>query len=182
MIQQIVVSGLGGQGILFISKVLGEAALIKGLSVVMSETHGMAQRGGNVISHIKVFRRKKPDGETSAAGAKVWVSPLIRPGHADVLLALHQEGAQVHGHFLKPQGVLFCNRAPRENPDDIDAAGIAHDLGNPVAANLVLLGFAAATGKLFCSTENIRKALQKIGGNRLSRNFEALEAGAEAHG
>jgi len=68
--QQIVISGVGGQGVLFITGLLADAAIDKGLPVFTSETHGMAQRGGTVISHLKV-------GDFS--------SPLIRPGHADGL-------------------------------------------------------------------------------------------------
>ena len=51
--QQIIVSGVGGQGVLFITRLMAEAAIKKGLSVLTSETHGMAQRGGTVLSHIK---------------------------------------------------------------------------------------------------------------------------------
>ncbi|SHE33778.1 indolepyruvate ferredoxin oxidoreductase beta subunit [Desulfacinum infernum DSM 9756] len=185
MKQQIILSGLGGQGVLFVSKILGEAALARGLSVLMSETHGMAQRGGNVISHVKVFEREKgkPEGERDAATDPAWhVSPLIRPGHAHVLVALHEEGVKAHGHFLSPNGTLVCNRTPRTGPGDVDATGIARKLGNPVAANLVLLGFAAASGALFCSLDDLRRVLEKLGGPRRDANLAALEAGAEAGG
>ncbi len=183
MKQQIILSGLGGQGVLFVSKILGEAALARGLSVLMSETHGMAQRGGNVIAHVKVFERQR---EREAGGPDpvmdpAWhVSPLIRPGHAHVLLALHEEGVKAHGHFLSPDGVLLCNRTPRTGPRDVDATGIARRLGHPVAANLVLLGFAAASGALFCSLDDLRRVLEALGGPRRDANLAALEAGAQA--
>ena len=101
--QQIAISGVGGQGMLFVTKLLAETALDSGYSVLISETHGMAQRGGNVISHLKI---KDRDDKGSTLR-----SPLIRPGRADLLLVLHPDGLLIHGHFLKPGGWLFCNRA-----------------------------------------------------------------------
>ena len=80
--QQIVISGVGGQGVIFVTRILAEAAIRKGFSVFTSETHGMAQRGGTVISHLKV-------GDFS--------SPLIRPFKADGLLALTADGLAQHG-------------------------------------------------------------------------------------
>ena len=87
MRQQIVISGVGGQGVLFVTRILAEAAIMKGISVLASETHGMAQRGGTVLSHLKV-------GNFS--------SPLIRPGNANGLLALKADSFARHGYFLKP--------------------------------------------------------------------------------
>ena len=69
--QQLILSGVGGQGILFITRLLAETAIAKGLPVMTSETHGMAQRGGIVISHLKV-------GSFS--------SPLVQPGRAAGLI------------------------------------------------------------------------------------------------
>ncbi|SMC17697.1 indolepyruvate ferredoxin oxidoreductase beta subunit [Desulfacinum hydrothermale DSM 13146] len=181
MKQQIVISGLGGQGVLFVSKILGEAALARGLSVLMSETHGMAQRGGNVISHVKVMDRQGEKDQGDVAMDPAWqVSPLIRPGHAHVLLALHEEGVRAHGHFLSPDGALVCNRISPTGPGDVDATGIARKLGNLLAANLVLLGFAAASGVLFCSMDDLRQVLMRLGGPRRDANLAALEAGSAA--
>jgi len=84
--QQIIISGVGGQGVLFVTRLLAEAAIQKGMPVVTSETHGMAQRGGTVISHLKV-------GDFS--------SVLIRSRQADGLLALQEENILQHGHYLK---------------------------------------------------------------------------------
>ncbi|MGD2016130.1 MAG: 2-oxoacid:acceptor oxidoreductase family protein, partial [Desulfobacterales bacterium] len=68
IMQQLIISGVGGQGVLFVTRLLAEAAILRGLAVFTSETHGMAQRGGTVLSHLKV-------GEHT--------SPLIRPAQAD---------------------------------------------------------------------------------------------------
>jgi len=178
-VQQIAVSGLGGQGVLFVTKLLADTALGAGHSVLISETHGMAQRGGNVISHLKI--------SGGAGGGPPLRSPLIRPGKADLLLVLHPDGLSIHGHYLKPGGTLFCNRSaadphgagPGEAP--VDANRIAAELGAPVCANLVLLGFAAGSGKLICSADMVEATLRDLGGQRGTINLAAFQAGlAEA--
>jgi indolepyruvate ferredoxin oxidoreductase, beta subunit len=175
--QQIIISGVGGQGILFITKLLAETALHSGFSVLISETHGMAQRGGNVISHLKV---SKPASVTSEGAESPLTSPLIRPGRADLLLALHSEGETAHGFYLKVGGTTVSNRTDAATPDCVDASRIASDLGSPVSANLVLLGFAAARNVLFCSTEQLRTTLERLGGKRLDSSLKAFQAGCEA--
>jgi indolepyruvate ferredoxin oxidoreductase, beta subunit len=173
--QQIAISGVGGQGVLFVTRLLAESALDIGYSVLISETHGMAQRGGNVISHLKISGLG-PDGTR-------FRSPLIRPGNADVLLAIHRDGLVAHGFYLKPGGFLFCNR-PSSSDEvratsemSVDADGIALELGAPVCANLVLLGFAVGSGKLFCRADQVEAMLQRAGGKRSEVNLEAFHAG-----
>jgi indolepyruvate ferredoxin oxidoreductase beta subunit len=169
--QQIIISGVGGQGILFVTKLLAETALESGLSVLISETHGMAQRGGNVISHLKVSKREP------GVGAEPFVSPLIRPGRADLLLALHPDGEALHRYYLKDSGAIISNRTACESPTCLDADRIAMDLGSPVSANLVLLGFAAGSKSLFCSPEQLRATLERLGGKRLEASLKAFQAG-----
>lgn len=172
--QQIIVSGLGGQGVLFVTKLLAETALDMEYSALLSETHGMAQRGGNVISHLKIWRKD------AGAGAG-YTSPLVRPGMADVLISLHPDAILAHGHFLKPGGIAFCNDPQAEAACALDATAIACELGTPVSANLVLLGFAAGSGGLFCSPEHLEATLKRIGGKRLEASLQAFKAGcAEA--
>ena len=152
--QQIVISGVGGQGVLFVTRLMAEAAIRKGLPVLTSETHGMAQRGGTVISHLKV-------------GA--YTSPLIRTGQADVLLAMKDEGAAQHGHYLHRDGWAVVNGAAlAQGWRQLDADGLAHQIGNPRAVNLVVLGYALAWGAdrdatgggLFCTREDIHQVLE----------------------
>lgn len=170
--RQLIISGLGGQGVLFVTRLLADAALEMGLSVLISETHGMAQRGGNVISHLKV---------APADGEQPLVSPLIRPGRADILLALHKEAVQVHGHFLAPDGKVFADSPdPVEKGYAFDATAAATTLNSPVSANLVLLGFAAASGMLFCRPEAIESVLKAYGGKRLDLSLRAFRMGCEA--
>jgi indolepyruvate ferredoxin oxidoreductase beta subunit len=179
--QQIAISGVGGQGVLFVTKLLAETALDLGHSVLISETHGMAQRGGNVISHLKVS-----DGALDCTRLR---SPLIRPGKADLLLVLHPDGLLIHGFYLKPGGLIFRNQSPVggdaavAGEASVEANRIATELGAPVCANLVLLGFAVGSGKVFCRADQVDAALQRAGGKRSEMNLKAFQAGLrEARG
>jgi indolepyruvate ferredoxin oxidoreductase beta subunit len=128
-----VISGLGGQGVLFVTRLLAEAAIARGLPVFTSETHGMAQRGGTVVSHLKI-------------GA--FSSPLIRPGLADGLLALKSETLALYEAFLKPGGwaavnsPLAAGSRSDVNGFHFDADAAARRLKTPKAVNLIMLGFA----------------------------------------
>ena len=133
MSQQIVISGVGGQGVLFITRIIAEAAIARGLAALASETHGMAQRGGSVISHIKI-------GPFS--------SPLIRPGQADLRLALKDENVDALIGYLRPTGRAVINGTRALAPncanacEMVDATALARQAGNPRAVNLVVLGYA----------------------------------------
>ncbi len=175
MRQQIVVSGVGGQGVLFITRLLAEAAVARGLPVLASETHGMAQRGGTVIAHLKVGP---------------FESPLVRPGQADVLILLREENAASHGSYLRPGGWAVVNApsAPAAlagaAPRAVDADALAREKGLGKAVNLIVLGGAlgdpppGAKGRpaLFCTPEEIRGVLR----NRLARQDALLEASLAA--
>jgi indolepyruvate ferredoxin oxidoreductase, beta subunit len=147
MKQQIVVSGIGGQGVLFVTRILAEAAVEKGMEVLTSETHGMAMRGGTVISHIKV-------------GA--FTSPLIRTGKADIGLFLHAGNLEVHRGFLKPGALIYMNTDKNGDGEAIDATRMAREYGSLVIANLVLLGFAVRQGGLFCDAAIVEAVLRRI--------------------
>ncbi len=180
--QQFIISGVGGQGILFITHLLAEAAMHKGLPVFTSENHGMAQRGGTVLSHIKV-------------GA--FFSPLIIPSHADGLLVLREENLAQHGFYLGPKGWAVINAKAQPGLDNldlhwIDADRLAGQMGNPRAVNLIVLGFAVARvaggrdggNGLFCSAQDIRDILhEKFAGRGglLTTSVEAFEMGVR-HG
>jgi indolepyruvate ferredoxin oxidoreductase beta subunit len=92
-------------------------------------------------------------------------------------LALHPDALEVHGHFLKPGGKAFCNTPCPEGPTDVDATGLASQLGSPVSANLILTAFAAASGELFCTPEQLANVLERYGGNRSIVNTRAFQAG-----
>ncbi len=142
--QQIVISGLGGQGVLFITKLLAGAAMAEDVNVLTSETHGMAQRGGNVISYVKT-------GD--------FASPLIRPGKADALIALKEESFHHHGYLVKdggfgvvnsPSTVETAGKGPRVNVYCADAQALAERLGAPQSVNVAMLGFFAAAIEKQC--------------------------------
>jgi indolepyruvate ferredoxin oxidoreductase beta subunit len=180
--QQIMISGVGGQGVLFITSLLAEAAINKGLPVFTSETHGMAQRGGTVVSHFKV-------GD--------FASPLIRPFQADGLLVLKDENIAQHGSFLKPGGWAVVNSRNdmkiNENmiASAVDADRLAQQIKNPKSLNLIVLGLALARAgrkkqngiDLFCSLADVKKVLEKRFGSRkqlLDASLLALQAGSQA--
>jgi len=182
IMQQLIISGVGGQGVLFVTRLLAEAAINKGLPVFTSETHGMAQRGGTVLSHFKV-------GDFS--------SPLIRPQQADGLLLLKAENMTAHGNFLKAGGWVVSNIGAEGTPENetavhgIDADTLAQAIGNAKAVNLIVLGFALARadkmetedGQLFCSMTDIESVLKsRFGKNKkmMEASLKALEAGYKA--
>ena len=166
MKQQIIVSGLGGQGALTVTRVLAEAAAALGLEVLTSETHGMAQRGGTVISMIKVgpFR-----------------GPLIPAGRADVGLFLHPRNLGAHRYYLREDGAVFVNTPAPSDYQAIDASGLARQMGAPVAANLILLGYAAARRGLFCGPEILEQVIKDQTPARFRElNLKAFRLGAAA--
>lgn len=150
MDKSILIVGVGGQGTLLTSRVLGRLAMDAGYDVKMSEVHGMAQRGGSVVTHVRY-------------GEKVY-SPLIEDGGADVILSFEKLEALRWAHYLKPGGVILINdqeidpmpviTGAAQYPEDIweslenrDAeivpvAGLstAQCLGNIKVTNTVLLG------------------------------------------
>ena len=162
--------GVGGQGTILASKVLAEVAMQSGLDVKMSEIHGMAQRGGSVVTHVKI-------------GSKV-ASPLVEKGEADIILAFEQLEALRWLEYLKPDGEVLVSRQVIEPvpvilgkakyPDNIveeikkvvsrvvavDALGIAADCGNAKASNVVMMGVLAQ--KLDFTQEAWSEALRKI--------------------
>jgi indolepyruvate ferredoxin oxidoreductase beta subunit len=166
MQQQIIVSGLGGQGALTLTRLLAEAALALSLPVITSETHGMAQRGGTVISMVKVgpFR-----------------GPLIPAGEADVGLFLHAPNLAVHRFYLKPDAAVFVNTGAPGDYLHVDARALAQQLGAPVTANLILLGYAAAQGGLFCDAELLAGLIQAKTPPRFREsNLNAFRLGVDA--
>ena len=125
---QMVIAGLGGEGIVFMTRILAESIFRHGHPVLSSETHGMAMRGGSVTCQLKVGDFK---------------SPLIRHGSADLLIATSEREVEGKLLFLKKGGRTFID-SPSVGLHSIDAKGIAYQLGSPQDANLVLLGYGVA--------------------------------------
>ena len=151
-VTNVLISGVGGQGVILSSELLALAALAAGLDVKQGEFHGVAQRGGAVFSHVRF-------------GEKVH-SPLAPRGQVDFLLALERLEALRYAHFVKPGGTVFVNDHKvepirvgdlRPYPDEaegflkekgfevveVGATQKAIELGNYRAANVILLGALA---------------------------------------
>ena len=186
----ILIVGIGGQGTILASNILGEACLIENRHVKGAETHGMAQRGGSVESHIRI------DGQ---------FGPLIAPGQADLLISFDLLEALRYSHFLRKDGKIVVNRhlvlptsvytqklaAPTEEEIIaalkkyelclLDADRIASDAGSPLSQNVVMLGAASAWMPLKPATllESVRRLVPK---KTVEINTKAFEMGRDAFG
>jgi len=183
----IILAGVGGQGILSIAATIGTAAVNLGLQIKQAETHGMSQRGGDVQSHFRL-------------SDSMIASDLIPLGKADIILSVEPMESLRYLPYLSPEGWLITNTKPLINipnyPEEeavmaevkkiknhiaIDAEQMAKDLGNPKAANIVMLG--AASEFIGIAFEELEKALQTIFGRKgeevVNANIAALKAGRE---
>ncbi|MBN1380406.1 MAG: 2-oxoacid:acceptor oxidoreductase family protein [Deltaproteobacteria bacterium] len=168
MKQQIIVSGVGGQGVVFATRVIAEASMEAGLNVLTSESHGMAMRGGTVVSHIKIGAFK---------------SPLIRRGQADVGLFLTPANLGVHRDLMTKEGRIFVNTASSGDYEHCDATTLAKDAGAVVVANLVLIGYAVQTDSLFCTAELMKNVIRRISQpKQLELNLKAFRLGLGVNG
>jgi len=151
----LLIAGVGGQGVILASDVIGDVAITAGYDVKKTDTLGMAQRGGSVISHVRIARQ-------------VW-SPLIEEGKVDIMLAFEKLEAARWGYYLRPGGIAIINNqvlpplsvniGSEQYPGDEKIAGIlrqrtdsiyyidgtrrAKELGNVRALNMFLLGCVA---------------------------------------
>lgn len=148
----IMVVGVGGQGTLLTSRIIGKTALNNGYDVKLSEVHGMAQRGGSVVTFVRF-------GENVS-------EPVVEEGSADILISFERLEALRYSHFLKKDGVIIVNDCridpmtvvigAAEYPENIietlqkehkvytiDGIGIAKELGNSKVLNSVVLGLGA---------------------------------------
>jgi indolepyruvate ferredoxin oxidoreductase beta subunit len=172
---KIIVAGLGGQGVVFLTRLLSQAAVALDQPVMVSETHGMSQRGGSVISHLKI-------GGSEA--------PLIRRGTADLLLAMEPDEAVRTLSFLRRGGIAFANTENGLRPEvaehlerlsiqvfSLPASRMALELGSAAVANVVLAGFAIAHPALPLSIEILQETVEAIAPRGRELNLQALEAG-----
>lgn len=163
MKQQILVSGIGGQGVLFLTRVIAQAAVNRDIPVLTAETHGMAQRGGTVLSMIKLGP---------------FASPLIRTGRADLGLLLWEANLPVHQTLMRQDGTWIINSTATGTGVRIDAAAIARGLGNPVLLNLVLLGAAAREKAIAFAPDECEAAIRQLAPQRfVEQNITAFRQG-----
>lgn len=175
---KLILAGLGGQGIVFATRLLAQAAAALGLGVMASEVHGMSQRGGSVVSHVRI------------GGSEV---PLVRHGTADVLLALEPDEAVRTMALLRRGGVAFVNAEDGLRPEVMDhlerleievlslsASRMAVDLGSLRVTNVVLVGFAAAHPSVTLPIDALAKTVAAMARRRQELNLRALKAGYRA--
>jgi indolepyruvate ferredoxin oxidoreductase beta subunit len=184
----ILIVGVGGQGTLLTSKVLGKYAELKGFDCKLSEVHGMAQRGGSVVTHVRF-------------GEKIY-SPIIWEGGADIILAYEKLEAFRYYNFLKKDGVMVINdmeiypmpviMGKEKYPENIkefleqkvkkatyiNAIELAKEAGNVKALNIVMVG--ALCKMLDFDYEIMKQAVKEcVPAKFLEVNMKALSSGYE---
>lgn len=186
----IVLTGVGGQGTIAMSEVLGKAAVLDGFKVRGSEVLGMAQRGGAVITYLRL-------------GKEVY-GPMVPEGKADVMIAMEPSEALRNLRFLSkdtivvvgmrsivpPSVSLGLSKYPdvedvikklkelSNNVITIDPYKLATEAGDAIAANMVMLGALAGTGKLPIKVESLKQAIrERFKGKVVEVNLKAFDLG-----
>ncbi|MCP4680048.1 MAG: indolepyruvate ferredoxin oxidoreductase [Deltaproteobacteria bacterium] len=173
-------AGVGGQGILFASKIFFEAAMAKGLKVMGAETHGMSQRGGSVVAHFKM-------GDQT--------SSMVIPETADVVIALERTEGLRNMEFLRPGGIYLVNAPDLSHMSDavkkylgdigasvlfFDADAHALEKKKPLTANLYLIGYLSAQSQVPFEYEELKEIVGRISKQRFADdNIDALTVGFE---
>ncbi len=185
-IKNILIVGVGGQGTLLTSRIIAQVAVQMGFDVKVSEVHGMAQRGGSVVSQVRY-------------GAKVY-SPIIKKGDADIILAFEKIEAARWLDYLKPEGLVIINdervdplpvlSGKAQYPNDIvnkikdlvtktieiNASDIAVKCGNIKTANVVLVGILTAA--MGIPVAEVEKAIKEmVPAKALEVNLKAFQEG-----
>ena len=188
----IVFSGVGGQGVVVISDIFCEAALIDGFDVAKAEIHGMAQRGGAIVAHVRI-------------GDKVQ-APLIERGKADIVLGfevletarampmLKKKGTViVNTKYMPPNAAFACSAKPLNQEQllciirkkaravyEIDGINIAKKLGNVLVVNTILLGALSALPENPVKKESLKKAMaSRLKEKYVDVNLKAFQLGRE---
>jgi indolepyruvate ferredoxin oxidoreductase beta subunit len=190
MKRDIILAGVGGQGIISIAAIIGYAAIQQGLYLKQSEVHGMSQRGGDVSSNLRI-------------SDKEIASDLIPYGKADLIIAVEPLESLRYLPYLHSEGHLITSNRPFINIPDypaienvlaevakvpnhvvLDADQIAKDLGSAKAANIVILGAASPFLQMeFSKIEDaIRYTFRKKGDAVIEMNLNALKKGREFAG
>jgi len=190
MKQDIILAGVGGQGILSIAFVIASAALEDGLEVKQAEVHGMSQRGGAVQSHLRLSQERI-------------FSDLIPKGEADLILSVEPLEALRYIDYLRPDGMVVSSRAPFINIPDypdleailsqirrvgrhviVDSEKLAREAGSLRTQNMVMLG--AASRFLLVREDRllqfIRVLFERRGESMVAANLKAFELGRRAAG
>lgn len=181
----IVLAGVGGQGILLAAEIIGTAAVKEGYNVRVSELHGMAQRGGAVVSHVRI-------GEKALA-------PTVLEGTADAIVSLEPMEALRNIKFGTTKTIVLVNTKPfkisgtkypevnvlleqlqnfTKNTILIDATALAEKAGTGITQNVVMMGALATVKKLPMKVETLKESLRELAPTKyLNINMKAFELG-----
>jgi indolepyruvate ferredoxin oxidoreductase, beta subunit len=189
----IVFTGVGGQGVVVLSDIFCEAAMLDGFDVAKAEIHGMAQRGGSISAYVRI-------------GDKV-ISPLIEHGKSDILMGFEILETTRALPMLRPQGTVVVNkkyippasilraankplqpnelitliREKAKNVYEVDGSSIAKKLGNMLVVNTVLLGAVSALPENPIKQESFKQAMtNRLKGKYVDLNLQAFQAGRES--
>lgn len=191
--------GVGGQGLMLVSNVIGIACAEFGLNIRTAETHGLAQRSGSIYTHIRI--------------GKEFYSPLIPYGEADALLGMEAIETLRYIEFLKPNGVIIVNdymwypvqstfnrvkntknvylsletiiaqlEKLTKNINIVNATEIAKQVGNPLTSNMVLLGALAKSDGFPLSSKQLQEIIPRVVPKKaIEANLKAFLLGYEGH-
>jgi len=189
----LIITGVGGQGNVMISLIIGNALVKEGYLMTIGETYGASQRGGPVMSHVRISR------ETQC-------SPFIPDGHADIILGMEPvETLRMMRQFGNPDVVTIINPRPiysidvtggqAEYPDldklietikelsaktwIVNATEEAQKMGNPIFANVILIGAIIGSGVLPLDERSVQPILQETFAKEIEANMKAFNKGME---
>ena len=172
---KIILCGIGGQGVVFLNRLLARATMDTGFPVMSLESHGMSRRGGSVVLHLRLGSHE---------------SPLVAQGGADLLLALDEQEGLRNLSYVKSGGTVLVNSA-KEFPQtvlielqrlqiktqSINATEMARDLGKVNAANVILAGAVAANSAVSLTKEDLQNAAAEMSPKAADLNCRAVEIG-----
>ena len=191
----VIIGGVGGQGNVLASQILGEILVAQGYVITIGETYGASQRGGAVMSHLRISRKDQ-------------FSPLIPEGHCDLLVALEPvEGLRILDRYGNPRVMTLLNTRPIQPLDVIsggatypevskviaeikglsrrvwtlNATEVALEMGDPIFSNIVMLGALCAIDVLPINRQEFEAVIKELLPSRtLDENLKAFDRGSEA--
>jgi indolepyruvate ferredoxin oxidoreductase beta subunit len=187
----IVFSGVGGQGVVVLSDIYCEAAMLEGFDVAKAEIHGMAQRGGSIVAYARIGNKvESPLIETGKADAVVGFEILET---ARALPILKTNGSIIVNMKYIPPNCMVPGAKPKKSEDlmallrtkalvhEVDGAGIAEKLGNMLVVNTILLGALSALPEIPVKTESFEQAIAgRLKEKYIKLNLKAFKLGRES--
>ncbi|MBC8258114.1 MAG: 2-oxoacid:acceptor oxidoreductase family protein [SAR324 cluster bacterium] len=172
---KIILCGIGGQGVVFLNRLLARAAMDAGFPVMSLESHGMSRRGGSVVLHLRLGSHE---------------SPLVSQGGADLLLALDAQEGLRNLSFVKSGGMVIVNSKdefPAEvstelkrlkiKTHSINATELARKMGKATAANVILAGCTVALSNVSLTKEALQESVALMSPKAAKLNNKAIEIG-----